>query len=105
MGFLVVISTALWFFLGNPAKNVADWFWPSEAAPWEQVDAFYYPDRTDLTQHREIAGLEDLGACREAIGNLASAFKDAAMVRGDYECGVGPLRLEYGFRIYRITAK
>ena len=53
MGWLITIGIGLWFFLGEPAKDVANWFWENSAAPWEEVDAFYYPNRSNLTVHKE----------------------------------------------------
>lgn len=105
MGVLIIIVAALWFFLGHPAKNVADLFWPSAAAPWEKVDAFYYPDRADLTEHRKILGLTSITECRGAVHDMAAELGDRSLSRGDYECGIGQLSSEYGLSIYRITAK
>lgn len=48
--FLLLGAGALWFWLGDPPKDAANWFWPDSPAPWEQVDAVYYPDNSDLTK-------------------------------------------------------
>ncbi len=51
MPWIVIAAIGLWFFFGTPAKTLANWFWTDSAAPWETVDAFYYPDRSDLTNN------------------------------------------------------
>ncbi len=100
-----IIAVALWFFFGDPAKNVANWFWGDTAAPWEEVDAFYYPKRSDLSKHLTSRGLHDVDACRRWV--YAEAFKrnDDRMTRGDYECGIGLIEHIGGLKVYRITVR
>jgi len=107
MGGLLVVGIVLWFWLGDPQRDVADWFWPATAAPWESVDAFYYPDRGNLTVHQERRGLDSIKECRVAVRTMALEFNDIALIRGDYECGVGELegRQFGGITVYRITAE
>ena len=51
----------------------------------DQWDAFIYPDRTDLTKHKEIKGFRTFDLCQQAaIGELGS-LPDPD--NGDYECG------------------
>ena len=47
----VLFVFGLWFTLGGGHLNLANWFWSSSDAPWEAVDAFYYPDRNDRIFH------------------------------------------------------
>jgi hypothetical protein len=55
-----------------------------------QVDAFYYPNKHDLTVHREVLDVGSVDACRDAVFALSAENGDPDMLRGDYECGVGP---------------
>lgn len=100
---LVTAAVGLWFWLGDPPKNVADWFYRDDAAPWETVDAYYYPSRADLSASRSILGLKDVQACRDWVYDQAAANHDALLTRGDYECGVGRLDAFMGVNVYRLT--
>ena len=89
----VVVALALVSLSGcdNPASTVANWFWPNSAAPWEEVDAVYYPNKYDLTVYqlgRDVGSLEN---CRAWVGAKAVRYNDPNLERGDYECGVGRL--------------
>ncbi len=48
---LFVIGLIIWAILGSPKKNLAEWFYEDEPAPWETVDAFYYADNHNLAKH------------------------------------------------------
>jgi len=102
---LSLIVVVLWFVFGDPPKNIANWFWKNDAAPWEQVDAVYYPNRNDLTVHRELIDVGSTGGCRVWVFSMAAANDDPDLVRGDYECGVGPLGSLGSIRIYRLTIR
>lgn len=71
------------------------------------MDAFYYPDRGNLTVQHERRGLDSIEECRVAVRTMALEFNDITLVRGDYECGVGALedRQFGGITVYRITAE
>lgn len=100
---LLVIGIGLWFAFGHPARTVADWYWPNDAAPWESVDAFYYPNKADLGTVREQHGLADVQSCRDWVNAQAYADGDPTMTRSDYECGLGEPE-PYGIlKIYRAT--
>ena len=89
----------------NPASTAANWFWPDSAAPWEDVDAVYYPNKYDLTVHqigRDVGSLEN---CRAWVGAKAVRYNDPNLERGDYECGVGRLRTFGDLAVYRITVR
>ena len=48
----------------------------------EEWTAFAYPDKNDLTVHKEFGPFESLEACRDA------AMAAIDINRGDYECGL-----------------
>lgn len=103
----LVIAAALvaWFVFGSPMKTVANIAWKYSPAPWEEVDGFYYPDRSNLAVSRSAFDLSSLEACRSWAYSVAASEGDPNMLRGDYECGVGGMRSEYGFNVYRITVR
>lgn len=89
MRVIAFIGLLLWFAFGEPGRTIAGWFWEYDAAPWERVDAFYYPDRNNLEkfkQHSNVGGVEK---CRAWVIDKAAENEDPYMQRGDYECGVG----------------
>jgi len=103
---LLLLALALWWIFGSPAKTVANWFWPSDAAPWETVDAFYYPHRADLAESVSKSGLESVEACRVWASNEAAMRHDPGIIRGDFECGIGKLEvMSGGLNVYRATAR
>ena len=104
---MVVVGAALALASCSPQKTVADLFYAEDAAPWETVDAFYYPDRTDLTLDQRQIGLADVAGCRDAVRSMAALNNDPQLLRGDYECGVGRIdKPEYaGVSVYRITVR
>lgn len=71
-----------------------------------KVDAFYYPDRSNLLWHEAVFGLKDVEECRRAIFRMAAAKGDPNLSRGDYECGVGFIKdVGDGLRVYKDTVK
>jgi hypothetical protein len=105
MQIIFLIAIILWFWMGDPQKNIADWIWTNEAAPWEEVDAFYYPNRNDLSDFELHIGLKTVEACRDWVRRTAATHGDAGIVRGDYECGVERLGDFGDMRVYRLTVK
>ena len=105
----VVIGAAVALFslsgCDNPASTVANWFWSTSAAPWEEVDAFYYPNKYDLTVHQRGIDGGSLENCRAWVGAKAVLYNDPNLERGDYECGVGRLRTIGDLVVYRITVR
>jgi hypothetical protein len=101
MQWLFVLVLGLWVLFGSPKKDVANSLWSDQAAPWESVDAFYYPNRSDLSRHQRAAGLASVDACRAWVNDVSAAHNDIGVKRGDYECGVGYL----GMRVYRTTVR
>ncbi len=51
----------------------------------DQWDAFIYPDRNDLTKHKEIKGFKTFDLCQQASIDQLRALPDPD--GGDYECG------------------
>lgn len=105
MKFFLILGIGLWFWLGEPKTNVADWVWEDGAAPWEEIDAFYYPNRNDLSQFEMQRGLKSVSSCRDWVRRAASIRGDTGLTRGDYECGVGRLDDFGGIRVYRLTVR
>ena len=103
MRWLIFGALILWAIFGHPSRDIAGWFWEYDAAPWERVDAFYYPDRTNLAvfnQHSKVGGVEE---CRSWASEMAAANGDRGMNQGDYECGVGEPTDWNGLKVYRTT--
>lgn len=102
---LVVVGIGAWFLFGNPARTVADWWWPESSAPWETVDAVYYPDKGNLMTSKGQAGLDDVQACRDWVRSEAYTNGDPTLERGDYECGLGAPEPFGAINIYRNTVR
>ena len=52
----------------------------------EEWEGFVYPNKNDLTVHRNIGIYESLESCRSAAWNMLSEI--SSIERGDYECGL-----------------
>lgn len=103
MQWVIFVGVGLWFVFGDPSRDIAGWFWEYDAAPWERVDAFYYPDRSNLERYEfqtDVGGVEE---CRDWVHFKATGNGDPGLTRGDYECGVGEPKDWYGIRVYRTT--
>lgn len=105
MPILIIAGVALWFLFGDPPKTVANMFWADDAAPWETVDAYYYPGRGDLSIHQSQRGLSSVQRCRDWAYRAAAINGDAALSRGDYECGVEVVDSFGTLPVYRITVR
>ena len=51
----------------------------------DRWEGFVYPDKSDLTRHRNLGEFSSLDECRAAARRVLSALN--ALQRGDYECG------------------
>ena len=72
----------------------------------ERVDAFYYPNKADLTVHEFIGDVGSFEGCIDAVYAAAAARNDPNMLRGDYECGIAPTGETFGsVAVYRETRK
>lgn len=52
----------------------------------EEWEGFVYPNKDDLTVHRNIGVYESLEGCRAAALNTLSQI--SSIEKGDYECGL-----------------
>lgn len=102
---VVLVGIGAWFYFGHPLATLANIIWREHAAPWEQVDAAYYPSRHDLTVSETEFNVGSVRACRQWVYARAAANGDERMRVGDYECGIGP-RPHYALgTIYRVTVQ
>lgn len=85
--------------------TIAGWFWPKSPAPWETVDAFYYPSKTNLPIDRREYDMPSMESCRRWVFQQAALNGDPKLERGDYECGVGLVRNVGDLRIYRLSLR
>lgn len=79
-------------------------FWSESNAPWESVDAFYYPDANNLAEWESEMNVGSVQACRDWVEDSAAAKGDSNLERGDYECGVN-CRSRDGFNVCRLTVE
>ena len=105
MRWIVALAIVAWFVFGSPVKDLANWFWSDSAAPWETVDAFYYPDRSDLGEFLSQGGFGSVQECRDWIYSIAASKNDPTLIRGDYECCVGQIDSFGGMSVYRLTVR
>jgi hypothetical protein len=105
MALVIIAGLALWFFVGEPRVTIANWIWPETPAPWEDVDAVYYPDRDNSLVDVSAPHVGTVEACRAWVYDRAAGNSDPALTRGDYECGVGSLRNMGSLRVYRLTVR
>lgn len=105
MPLLILAALILFFVFGSPGKTAADLLWQNDAAPWEKVDAFYYPDKADLTDFKAVRDLGSVQECRDSVLAMAAANGDPGLIRGDYECGVGKIKDFGGVGMYRVTTR
>ena len=105
MGGFLALILVLWFIFGEPAKDTANWFWENEPAPWETVDAYFYPNRNNLDIVESNTGLSSIDECRDWVNRQASIRNDPNMTRSDYECGIEHIDDWGGLKVYRTTTK
>lgn len=104
-GWILGAVALLWLVFGNPGGTIAGWFWPETNAPWERVNAFYYPDRNDLTHDERKLDVGSVEACRDWVDGQARAAGDPDMMNSDYECGVGCKEEGGGMYVCRLTVE
>ena len=101
-----VIGLILWSIFGSPKKNLADWFYEYEPAPWEAVDAFYYSDNNNLAKYTASYGMKSLDDCRVWASGQATAQNDPYFARSSYLCWIGKTGDEFaGMQVYRTNAR
>lgn len=71
----------------------------------QQVDAYFYPDRTNLTESESYLDIGSVEACRDWAYFKAAQIGDPNMQRSTYECGLGPREHGAGFTVYRETVQ
>ena len=71
-GWVVGAGALAWFAIGTPASDVASWIWGDRPAPWETVDAFYYPNRNNLSHDERRLNVGSLDACRAWVAATAA---------------------------------
>ena len=104
-GWAIIIGLSAWFVLGSPLKTIANTLWHDTAAPWEKVDAFFYPNRSDLSVHIAKRDLRSVDECRNWVKSQAIAIGDLDMSRSDYECGVEKIQDFGDMAMYRLTLR
>ena len=100
---LAIAATVLWFVFGNPLSVVADLFFSSEPAPWEEIDLVYYPDKVDPSSNKITSDLGSLSECRTWAHHQADQHDDPRMERGRYECRTASASLFGSKRNYRLS--
>lgn len=105
MIWILLFLFASWFYFGDPPKDLANLFWENDAAPWETVDAYYYPNRNNLHHYEEMLGLPSVEHCREWVRAVAAINGDSALARGGYECAIEILDYYGGLPVYRTTVR
>lgn len=102
---LGMLGFIVWGALGNPTQTITGWIWPHSPAPWESVDAFYYPDKSDPNISLENYDVGGLVQCRAWANSAAAKQKDPQLERGDYYCGIGYLNAQGSLGTYRLTVR
>jgi hypothetical protein len=101
----VVIMLIVWFVVGRPATDMANWIGPNSPAPWEGIEAFYYPDRSNLSNDVKSRPVADLDECRDWVQEQATLQRDARLLKGDYECAFGKSGNLGSIKVYRQTGR
>lgn len=101
----LLLAAVLWMIFGTPLKTIANQIWPDSPAPWEAVDAFYYPDTRNMDRDSRALGLKSVDECQKWVWQQARASGDPGMLRGAYACGVGYLEEWNGLRVYRTKVR
>ena len=94
-----------YLIFGTPVTDLHNLLWPNGPAPWERVDAFYYPSRANLSVHRAAYDVKTLDRCRSWVAAQARTHDDPRLTRGDYECGIGKIKDLGSVTVYRITVR
>jgi len=100
---IAILSLLIWAALGDPVQTVANWLWPRSPAPWESVDAIYYPDKANPLVSVDNQDVGSLTRCRAWVISVAKQ-NDPGLQRSDYQCGIGH-RYSEGLNIYRLVVR
>ncbi len=102
IAFIIIVACII---LSNPSRTIANWFWPESPAPWEDINAIYYPDINNLTNDVRNLDIGSIEACRNWAEERAIENEDPNMLRSDYECGVSCKPMSGGIYRCRITVE
>ena len=100
---IAILSLLIWAAIGDPVQTVTNWLWPRSPAPWESVDAIYYPDKAHQLVSVDNQDVGSLTRCRAWVISVAKQ-NDPGLQRGDYQCGVEH-RYSEGLNIYRLMVR
>jgi hypothetical protein len=104
LAILGLCSLGLWLAFGDPPKATADLFWPQSEAPWESVDAFFYPDKGNRIEAKVQRGLDSVQACRQWVDQQVATAAGRGAI--DYRCAVGAdFDAELGISLPRIVVR
>ena len=98
---ILLVALCLAAFRGN----IADWLWPTSVAPWEDVDAFYYPQSASVPSDDRKYGLASVDSCRRWVLSQAALRGDSKLEMTDYECGIGYVQNVGDLRKYRLILR
>lgn len=103
--YLILVGTML-SGCTDSSQFIANKLYKDKPAPWELVDAFYYPNKNNLARHVEYKGFNSLESCRWWARLQAQNYKDPTFTNSTYECGVGYIGDKYqGLNVYRLTVQ
>ena len=102
---LGILGFMVWAALGSPRQTVTGWIWPRSPAPWEAVDAFYYPDKNNPAISIGNPDVGSLARCRTWAKSAAAKQDDPQLERGEYHSGVGYLDAQRSPNSYRLTVR
>lgn len=103
---LIAVVLILWAVFGSPLKDIANWFYEYEPAPWETVDAFYYYDNKNPAKHSTAYGIKSLDECRRWASGQAAMNNDPYFTRSSYLCWIGKTGEQFaGMEVYRTNAR
>lgn len=102
---LAVAAIVLWMIFGDPVTSVANLFYSTGPAPWEEVDLIYFPDRRVPAVSESTPDLGSLEECRTWARHRAVEHDDRDMQRGAYACKTASERLFSSRRVYRLSLK
>ena len=99
----IVAGLFAWFALSNPKQDIADVIWPKSPAPWEQVDAYYYPYRDQTQQSHSAFHFQSVKDCRDWIEGKALEYGDTNPGEGAWRCAIGEYDKMSEQQTYRLT--
>lgn len=102
---LIIAIGVGWAVIGEPKKDIANWFWPSDAAPWESVDLYFYPDRRNLEHFDRITGLKNVEACQRMVNVVHARYPSVPWSNVDYECAIEQIDTLVTIPVYRVTTR